>query len=449
MTAAPALTRQELKARALARIDAHRVLIVDLVERIYREPETGFNEYQTAAAVRAALDGLGVPYQDGIARTGIKGELRGGAGPGPAVAVMGELDALIVPDHLDAHPERKTAHACGHNAQIGSMLGTVIGLQAEGVLDALAGRVIPLAVPAEECIEIEERLALKAAGELEFITGKAEWIKLGAFDDVDMAMIVHTASHGPEEGRFGITFSNNGAIIKQVQFLGRAAHAGGAPHRGINALAAATLALQAIDAQRPTFRDDDTVRIHPIITAGGRAASIIPADVRLETFVRARTLEAIEDANIKVDRALRAGALALGATVRITTVPGYMPMTQDERLISLFSENAGSLVGPDQVRRTPHRTGSTDVGDMSLLMPVLHPHAAGAVGTGHGADYKVVDMENAVLNAAKGMAMTVIDLLADGAAEARAVKEAFVPRFTKDAYLEFVRNLAYTREFTA
>jgi amidohydrolase len=447
MTAAPTLTRQELKAAALARIDAHRGLIIDLVERIYREPEIGFREHQTAAAVRAVLDQLGVPYQHGLARTGIKGELRGGAGPGPAVAVMGELDALIVPDHIDAHPERQTAHACGHNAQIGSMIGTVIGLQAEGVLDALSGRIVPIAVPAEECIDIEGRLGLRAAGELEFIVGKAEFIKLGVFDDVDMAMIVHTASHGPDEGRIGITVSNNGAIIKLVQFLGRASHAGGAPHRGINALAAATLALQAIDAQRPTFRDEDTVRVHPIITAGGRAASIIPADVRMETFVRAKTVEAIEDANRKVDRALRAGALALGARVRITTVPGYMPMTQDEHLIRLFTENAGELVGADQIRRTGHRTGSTDVGDMSLIMPVLHPHAAGAVGVGHGADYKVVDYDNAVINAAKAMAMTTIDLLADGAAEARRVKEAFTPRFTKDGYLDFVRKLASEHEY--
>src|SRR5206468_1893418 len=98
--------------------------------------------------------------------------------------------------------------------------------------------------------------------------------------------------------------SNNGAIIKHVRFLGRAAHAGGAPHSGINALAAATLALAAIDAQRSTFKDVDTVRVHPIITQGGRAASIVPADVRMETFVRARTVEAIQDANMKVDRAL-------------------------------------------------------------------------------------------------------------------------------------------------
>jgi amidohydrolase len=439
------MTRQELKARALARIDAHAEAIVGLAKEIYADPEIGYREHNTAARVRAAFDRFGIPYQSGIALTGIKGELHGGV-PGPSVAIMGELDALIVPDHVDAHPERQTAHACGHNAQIGSMLGATIGLQAEGVLQALAGRVVPMAVPAEECIDIEGRLHLRNEGKLEFIVGKAELIKLGAFDDVDMAMIVHTTGN-PSDGLFGFSRSNNGAIIKQIRFLGRAAHAGGAPHRGINALRAAMLALAGIDAQRETFLDADTVRVHPIITQGGRSASIIPADVRMETFVRARTLEAIEDANMKVDRALRGGAIAMGARVEITTVPGYMPMTQDPNLVALFKENAARLVEPDKIAEIGHRTGSTDVGDMSLIMPVLHPYAGGAEGTGHGADYRVVDYGNAVVNAAKAMAMTTIDLLADGAAEAKRVQQSFEPRFTKDGYLDAARRLAYERTY--
>jgi amidohydrolase len=438
-------TRDDLKARALARIDAHRDEIVGLAQRIYADPEIGYQEWHTSRLVQETFDRLGVPYQSGIGLTGVKGELRGG-GPGPTVAVLGELDALIVPDHIDAHPERQTAHACGHNAQIAAMIGATIGLQAEGVLAALSGRVTPMAVPAEECIGIEERLRLRREGVIEFIVGKAELIRLGAFDDVDMAMMVHTTSV-PAEGRFGFAQSNNGAIIKQIQFLGRAAHAGGAPHRGINALRAAMLALAGIDAQRETFRDDDTVRVHPIITQGGRSASIIPADVRMETFVRARTVEAIEDANMKVDRAIRGGAIALGATARITTVPGYMPMTQDRNLVRLFKANVTALVGADNIGTIGHRTGSTDMGDVSLIMPAVHPYVGGAVGTGHGADYKVVDFDNAVLNAAKGMAMTVIDLLTDGAAEAKRVKAEFTPRFSKQAYLDFTRKLAYEREY--
>jgi amidohydrolase len=427
--------RAALKAAACQRIDQHRDFILEIVEDIYREPETGFREQRTARVVADAFERLGVPYESGLALTGVKGRVEAGA-PGPSVCIMGELDALIVPDHVDAHPERRTAHACGHNGQIGSMLGATIGLMAAEVLPALSGRIVPMAVPAEECIEVGHRLGLRQEGAIEFIVGKAELIRVGAFDDVDMAMMVH-ASATPE-GKFQISSSNNGAIIKQARFLGRAAHAGGAPHLGINALRAAMLALAGIDAQRETFRDTDTVRVHPIISEGGRSASIIPADVRMETFVRARTLEAIEDANMKVDRALRGGAVALGATVEITTVPGYLPMEQDRNLVSLFRRNAATLVGEGEV---------CDTGDLSQIMPVLHPHAGGAVGTGHGADFRIIDADNVVLNAAKAMAMTVIDLLADGAIEAQRVTAEFTPKLDRSSYLAALRRLAYERTY--
>jgi amidohydrolase len=438
--------KDQLKAAALRRIDAHRDLLLDLVARIAREPETGYREVQTARLVEDAFERFGIPYRGGLALTGVKGEFAGGAGPGPSVCVIGELDALIVPDHLDAHPERQTAHACGHNGQIGSMLGAAIGLQADDVLPSLSGRVVAVAVPAEECIEIGHRLALRDGGAIEFILGKPELVRIGALDDVDMAMMVH-ASATPE-GRFQFSASNNGAIIKQARFLGRAAHAGGAPHRGINALRAAMLALAGIDAQRETFRDQDTVRVHPIITEGGRSASIIPAEVSMETFVRGRTLEAIEDANRKVDRALRGGAMMMGAAVEITTVPGYMPMLQDKNLVALFRRNAEALVGAEHIGEVGHRTGSTDMGDLSQIMPVVHPYAGGAEGTGHGKDFRIADPDNVVIEAAKGMAMTVIDLLADGAAEAHRVLAEFTPPLTRAGYLDAVRRLAYQRTYT-
>jgi amidohydrolase len=441
----PVSAPAELKAAAQARIDQHRDLLLDIVERIRREPEIGFQERQTARLVEQTFGRLGVPCRSGLAVTGVKGELRGGAGPGPSVCIMGELDALIVPDHAEAHAERRTAHACGHNGQIGAMLGAMVGLMAPEVLPALSGRIVPFAVPAEECIDVGGRLAMRDAGEIEFLLGKPELVRLGEFDDIDIAMMVH-ASATPE-GRFQFSSSNNGAIIKQARFLGRAAHAGGAPHRGINALRAAMLALAGIDAQRETFRDQDTVRVHPIITEGGRSASIIPADVRMETFVRARTLEAIEDANMKVDRALRGGAIAMGATVEITTVPGYLPMEQDRNLVMLFRENAAALVGADQLGEVGHRTGSTDAGDLSQIMPVAHPYAGGAEGTGHGADFRIADPENVVINSAKALAMTAIDLLADGAAGAKRVLAEFTPRFTRDQYLDAVRRLAYQRSY--
>src|SRR4030095_3780157 len=141
--------------------------------------------------------------------------------------------------------------------------------------------------------------------------------------DVDLAMMIHTTAR-PEDGLACIPGSNNGRFGKTVRFIGRAAHDAGAPNMGVNALYAAQIALAGINAVRETFRDDDTIRVHPILTHGGSQVNVLPGEARIETYVRGRTLEGIRDANEKIDRALRAGALALGAAGETETLAGYL-----------------------------------------------------------------------------------------------------------------------------
>jgi metal-dependent amidase/aminoacylase/carboxypeptidase family protein len=238
-------------------------------------------------------------------------------------------------------------------------------------------------------------------------------------------------------------------VAKFVRFLGLTSHAGGAPDKGINALSAARVALAGIDAVRETFRDEDHIRVHPIVTRGGDVVNAIPADVRLEMFCRGATVEAIELAHRKVDRALKAGALAVGGTVEITTLPGYLPLFHDANLVSLFRANAVDVVGASNVRDKGHGGGSTDMGDISHILPTVHPYAGGASGAGHGADYRVDDYRRAVANPAKALAMTVIDLLADDAREAKRVKAEFKPRMSRDEYLGYLRRLSTTTTFRA
>ena len=314
-------SREELKAEACRVIDARRREIIDLGETILRNPETGFNEVGTAELVTARLRELGLDPQQGLAVTGVKGRKDCG-GSGPTLAILGELDSLRVSDHPHADPRTGAAHACGHNAQVAGMVGAAMGLLSAVVLPELRGSLVFFAVPAEEMIDVDERMQRKARNEIEFLAGKAELIRLGHFDDVDLAMMFHTktdtlASH--------VAKSSNGAIIKKIRFIGKAAHAGGSPQKGINALNAASLAMTAIAYQRETFYDEDTIRVHPIITRGGDAVSVVPAEVTIETFIRGKTLEGILDANRKVDNALRGAAMAVGASVEITTVPGYLP----------------------------------------------------------------------------------------------------------------------------
>src|SRR5919204_78871 len=173
---------------------------------------------------------------------------------------------------------------------------------------------------------------------------------LGELDDVDLAMMIHLTSR-PEDGKSGVPVSNNGCLVKTIRYVGRASHAGGAPHMGINALYAAQVGLTALNAIRETFRDEDTIRVHPIITHGGSQVNVIPGEVRLETYVRGRTVDAILDAQTKVDRAFKAGALALGARVEIETLPGYMPMSCDATMARYYEANAATLVGAEHYRR--------------------------------------------------------------------------------------------------
>ena len=428
---------ERIKARVHEAIEGRRDWLIGAAEAVLRNPEPGFREVKTSRLVGQMLGELGIAHEAGLALTGIKGYLRSGR-EGPTVAIIAELDCVRAPGHPFADPKTGAAHACGHNAQVSMMLGVAAGLMAPEVLGSLSGNVALMAVPAEEFIDVEYRLGLRQEGKLGLLSGKQELIRLGAFDDVDMAMMVHTSSSA-EDSKFSVGGTSNGHLVKHVRFIGRAAHAGGAPHRGVNALQAAVVALNALNAQRETLRNEESVRLHGIVTSGGVAANAIPGEVRYEGRVRARSAEGVADANMKMDRCLRAGALALGAKVNIVTIPGYLPITNDPTLVEVFRENAVPLVGKGGFVTRPSghaRGGSTDMGDLSQIMPVIHPYTGGAAGVGHGTDYLVVDYQQAVINPAKAMATSVVDLLSEGAAKAKEVLAASRPAMTKEQYLE-------------
>jgi amidohydrolase len=433
----------DLKAQVCAAIDTHRDSIIAIGETIMRNPETGFREVKTEALVTKTLTELGLEPQSGLAITGVKARLKDN-NSGPTLALIGELDSLCIPDHPFADPQTGAAHACGHNAQMAGMLGAATGLIRSGVAANIGGDIAFFAVPAEELIEVSYRMGLREQGQIEFLTGKAELIKRGHFDDVDLALMCHTkndtiASH--------VANSSNGAVIKKIRFLGKSAHAGARPQLGINALNAATLCMNAIALQRETFWDSDTIRIHPIITKGGDAVSAVPADVVIETFVRGRTLEGITDAAAKVDRAAKGAALAIGANVQIETTAGYLPQHNNRTISGLWGDNVGQIYGPDQFRIEEHRTGSTDMGDLGHIMPVSHPYIFGASGAGHGNDYLMADKQAVYVNMAKLLAMTAIDLLHNDAQTARSIVGEARPKLSKKQYLDFNREMMATEEF--
>ena len=427
------MTKLELKAKVCEIIDAHANEIYAIGEKILKKPEMGYREFNTANLVAEEFEKLEIPYKTGLAVTGVKGNLAGRKSLA-RVAVIGELDAVISPTHPEADPTNGAAHACGHNVQIAIMLGAAMGLKQ--IAPYLDGDVCFFATPAEEYVEIGFREKLLERNDIQFFGGKQELIRLGEFDDVDMAMMVHAQGSTPDREAF-LDGSSLGFVAKSIDFLGKAAHAGGAPHEGINALNAAMSAMMCIHAQRETFRDEDKIRVHPIITNGGELVNIVPSTVTMETYVRGANFPAIRDASNKVDRAIKGASYAIGAKCNIKNYKGYLPLMQSNELSKLFEDNLNALPYEVKTHHGVDMVGSTDIGDLSHLIPVIQPTMGGYIGNLHALEFGVFDKEFAYLGAAKTIAMTVIDLLFDDAKEALRIKNNFIPLMEKEEYLNF------------
>jgi len=430
----------ELKEKVLRSIDNHRGMIVGFGEEILRTPELGFKEYETSRKLAEKLEELGLSVWTGLALTGVKARIKGKM-PGCSVAVIGELDGIICPQAKFAHPETGAAHVCGHNAQLAAMVGVVVGLVESGVMNSLNGEVVFLGTPAEEYVEMAFREKLYQSKKIRFLGGKQELISRGEFDDVDMAMMVHALPNCPRRVA-EVDTSMNGFMAKKVDFIGKPAHAGMAPHEGINALNAASLGIMGVNMQRETFKDEDYTRVHYIITECGKSVNIIPDKVSMEFHVRGKTINAINKAAVKVDRALESGATAIGAQTLITNLPGYLPMSNNKRLSRLFRRNLSRLIGEENIRPGRHSGGTSDMGDVTHIMPAIHPFLGGFKGNNHTPDFEVADEEMAYIIPAKCMAMTIVDLLSNEACLAKEIKDEFVPAVSKQEYTSFVRKLS-------
>lgn len=436
------MTKEELKRQVCSAIANRKADIKAIAEAIWAEPELGYKEHKTAKKVEEAFEKLGVPYKNKLALTGVKGRLKGGKGSHCSVAIIGELDAIICADHPAADETSGAAHCCGHNAQIANMMAVTMGLIDSGAMQFLAGDVVPFAVPAEEYVEITYRNRLIEEGKIKYIGGKPELISRGEFDDVDMALQIHLTSvpNDRQDGFIEISTTSNGFIGKLIKYKGEAAHAAAAPHAGVNALNAAMMGMMGVHAIRETFQEKDYIRFHPIITQGGDLVNVVPSDVRMESYVRAGNVPAMIDANERINQALKAGAMAVGATCEIKDLPGYLPLQNNPTLNAFLKANAEALIGEENVSVAPHMTGSTDTGDLSHIMPVSHPWIGSVRGVLHGKDYTVFDEEMAYIRPAQMMACTIIDLLYDDAKPAQALLSNYKPLMTKDEYLSFLAS---------
>ena len=431
------MQKNEIKAKIIETIENNRSKIVELVDQIYKNPELGYKEEKTTKIIAEAFSDLEIDFKEHQNLSGINALLEM-ENPGPKIAVLGELDAITCAEHPDADPETNAVHACGHNIQLGVMYGVAAAFKKAGVESELAGTLNFITTPAEEFIELEYRDQLREAGKINYFGGKQELIKRGSFDDVDISIMMHALDLGSKKAL--VAPKGNGFVGKNIRFIGQESHAGSAPEKGVNALNAAVLAMNNINAQRETFAEADRVRVHPIITKGGDIVNIVPADVRMESYVRARNIEAIKKANEKVDRSLKAGAMAVGADVKITDIPGYLPLLNNEGLDSILKSNLLELVSEAEITVGGDFTGSFDFGDISHLMPALHPFFGGVAGDLHTRNFKTKDKDDAYILPIKALAMTVVDLLYNNAAEAKKIIDDFKAPLSKKEYLELMEE---------
>jgi len=429
--------RQDLKQAAVEAVDRLAPAIFRTGEFLFENPELGYKEAKATAHVAGVLKDAGYEIQQDIAVTGVRAQVSEKK-PGPTLALMGELDAIVCKDHPQAGPDG-AVHACGHHIQVAVMAGIAMALQKTNAFSLLGGNVVFMAVPAEEFVEIEFRSDLKDKGIIRYFGGKQEMVSRGLFDAIDISVMMHAMNLEPDK-KVMISPTSNGFIGKKISFSGRESHAGSAPENGVNALNAAMLAMNNIHAQRETFSDHDRIRVHPIITKGGDMVNVVPADVRMECYVRGRTVDSICRANAKVDRAVKAGAMAVGAGVEIQDMPGYLPLVAEPGLDTLFTENVTLLSGKDVIVQGGDFTGSFDFGDISHLMPALHPFIGGVKGNLHTKNFRVTNPETAFLLPAKALAMTIVDLLWNNGEAAEKILSNFNPTMSKDQYMAWLKK---------
>lgn len=385
---------ETLKANACAAVEARRGELVDISALLHRAPELKFQEHAAAAALADYLRAAGFTVE--LPAYGLKTAFRATLGSGrPAVAILCEYDALP-----------GVGHACGHNVIAAAGVGAAVGV-AE-VVRSTGGRVVVLGTPGEE-----------GGG------GKIFMAREGAFADLDAAMMIHPA------GQELSTMQCLAVCQLAVEYRGTAAHASAAPYLGVNALDALVTAYNAIAQLRQHIRP--TERIHGIITDGGRAPNIVPDTAAGLFYVRAATEDDLKVLRERVMGCFRAGAEATGAELTVhTPTPEYAELVINQPLVRRYVDNLarlGRVPDVDLDQRGPV-VGSTDMGNVSKLLPSIHPMIAIAPpGTPlHSAEFAEFAGSDSghrgAIDGAKALAMTAIDVLTDADLR-REMRESF------------------------
>ncbi|SCI11926.1 MULTISPECIES: amidohydrolase [unclassified Romboutsia] len=421
--------------------------MINLSEDIFKNPELGFKEFETNKKICEKLDKYNISYENDIAITGIRATIESKK-EGPHIALLCELDSVPSTEHQFLGKKDNCAHSCGHYAQVGMMLGTFIALKESNIIEELGGKISFIATPAEEYCDFDYRENLVKENKLSYISGKQEMIKLSAFDDIDLVLSAHAMPPGTQH-LAEVNSSLNGFLGKKIIFRGVSAHAGLNPCDGVNALNAANIALNAIAYLRETFKEEDAIRVHYVISDGGTSVNSVPDKVTIDMYIRAKTLDAIMDVNTKVDRAFRGGALALGADLEIINTGGYLPLTQDEHLTKAVKDNMLKFMDEDKILSNCHSFASGDIGDLSYLIPTVQIGVSGFSGRVHGNDFKTENTHIAYELPIDYFTETVKDLLKDNGKRTKEILSNYKQKLTFDQYIKLLNDTNKTNRYNA
>ena len=386
------LDTAKLKSQVVGEIDTRCQQIISLSLKIHSKPELAFHEVKAAEWLTGYLEDNGFAVERGICELPTAFRASYGSGQ-PVIAILAEYDALP-----------KVGHACGHNLIAACAAGA--GVASKLAVDRFGGSVVVIGTPGEE-----------------LYGGKAIMVERGAFDGVDIAMIMH-----PGVVDVAVTRSLACQTL-DVEFIGRSAHAAAQPEAGINALEAMIQSFTAINSLRQHIKD--SARIHGIITDGGEAPNIVPAHSAGTFIVRAEENDYLDELKEKVINCFTGAAKASGAKLKYKWGEvRYASMRNNMTLAETFGYNMQTL-GRMMLLVNPGRSsGSTDMGNVSHQVPSIHPYVAIALSDIliHSSQFALAAVSDegikGLLDAAKAMAMTVVDLLANPKTVTR-IKEEF------------------------
>jgi amidohydrolase len=381
---------EQAKSLAIGEIDARGPELRQIALKIHDSPEVGFQENKAAGWLTEYLSGRGFAVEKGICNMPTAFEAKRGSGR-PAVAFLAEYDAL---------PEM--GHACGHNLIAAASLGAALG--AVKAAEALGGTILVIGTPAEEVWG-----------------GKALMANRGWFRDLDAAMLVHP------DNTDAATAHALACQALDVEFTGRAAHAAAQPEAGVNALEAMLISFNAINSLRQHIKG--SARIHGIITDGGQAVNVVPAHSAGSFLVRAADDAYLDELKERVVKCFAAGAEATGATLKYKWDEArYATMKNNMTMAKLYQLNMHRFNRSPLIIERSEASGSTDMGNVSHLAPTIQPYVSISAGALiHSPEFAAAARSEAgiqgMLDAAKGMALTAVDLLADPATMSKVRRE--------------------------